>query len=309
MSPGGRDLFRPRAGLTLPLCGLHFVFFFLAAADPAKTLAIFGFEPSRALVAPWSFVTYQFLHTGPLSLFFGALGLWFLGSALEEEWGTREYLVFWLVATLGGSLSAWALGARLTSDPYVVPVSMLFAFAVTWPDVQFLVFFVVPVKVKWLAWITAALLVFGFATDLAMGLGTALVRVIGAASGFLWFLARREGKSRARRAVFHAATVVKAVGTLRQDGALEKRNRELFPRVEELRNAVRLAQGGELAEGQRTFRSQVERLVVSGVNVCKPVDFKGDRDGVCLKCEGFAECSLRYVGGEPDEIVVRNREG
>jgi hypothetical protein len=47
---------------------------------------------------------------------------------------------------------------------------------------------------------------------------------------------------------------------------------------------------------------------VPGVNVCKPVDFKGDRDGICVKCEGFAECSLRYVAGQPAEIVVKTRE-
>jgi hypothetical protein len=45
------------------------------------------------------------------------------------------------------------------------------------------------------------------------------------------------------------------------------------------------------------------------VNICKPVDFKGDKDGICIRCEGFAECSLRYVKGEPDEIVVKPRQG
>jgi len=43
------------------------------------------------------------------------------------------------------------------------------------------------------------------------------------------------------------------------------------------------------------------------VNICKPIDFKGDKDGICVKCEGFAECSLRYVAGQPAEIVVKDR--
>ncbi len=101
---GGRDLFAPKFGLTLPLCGLNFIFFLLIQMDPQRTLGLFAFLPDAALARPWTFVTYQFLNTGALGLFFGTLMLWFLGSALEAEWGTPEFTAFWLVATLGGSL-------------------------------------------------------------------------------------------------------------------------------------------------------------------------------------------------------------
>ena len=85
---GGRDLFAPKLGLTLPLCGLNFIFFLLIQMDPQKTLGLFAFVPDAALARPWTFVTYQFLNTTPFGLFFGTLMLWFLGSALEAEWGT-----------------------------------------------------------------------------------------------------------------------------------------------------------------------------------------------------------------------------
>ena len=112
----GRDLFAPKLGLTLPLCGFHFIFFFLAATDPRKTVGLFGFWPQHALEQPWGFLTFQFLHAGPMSLFFGAFALYILGIALEAEWGTGEYTAFWLVASLGASLSAWALGTPLLAD-------------------------------------------------------------------------------------------------------------------------------------------------------------------------------------------------
>jgi membrane associated rhomboid family serine protease len=312
----GRDLFGQKMGLTLPLVSLHFVFFFLVVADPAKTLAIFAFQPSHALIAPWSFVTYQFLHGGPVSLFMGTLSLWILGSALEAEWGTGEFTVFWLVATLGGSLSAWAVGTPLSSDPFVVPVSMLFAYAFLFPDMQFLMFFVVPVKVKWIAWVTVAFLVWGLLGDWSSrGLGPALVRLAGASSGFLFFWARHHGKHRATKAARLAVTAVREAGAARADEALEKRNRALFPEVEELRSARRSAAslgaagdqgaGGGLDVASKGIEAKLAGLVVTGVNVCKPVDFKGDQDLVCLRCEGFAECSLRYAAGAPKEISVR----
>jgi hypothetical protein len=90
-----------------------------------------------------------------------------------------------------------------------------------------------------------------------------------------------------------------------QDSVLEKRNRELFPRVEALRASEK---AGVEPPGGEGLRGELQRLVVPGVNICKPIDFKGDRDGICVKCEGFAECSLRYLSGEPPEIVVKKRD-
>ncbi len=302
----GRDLFAPKLGLTLPLCGLHFIFFFLFVTDPRKVAGLFGFWPQQALTQPWGFVTFQFLHSGPMSLFFGAFALYILGSALEAEWGTTEYTVFWLVATLGGSISAWALGTPLVSDPFVVPISMLFAYAFLFPATQFLVFFVIPVKVKWIAFFSAGVLGLAFFRDLfSFGAGPAFVRVLGAGAGFLYFWVRHHGRFKARKAAREAVVAVKTAAVVRQDEALEKRNRELFPRVEALRAAERT---GVESSGGEGLRSELTRLVVPDVNICKPVDFKGDRDGVCLKCEGFAECSLRYLAGQPTEIVVKKRD-
>ncbi len=303
----GRDLFAPKLGLTLPLCGLHFVFFLLLTMDPQKTAGLFGFWPQQALSQPWGFVTFQFLHGGPMSLFFGAFALYILGSALEAEWGTGEFTAFWLVATLGASLSAWALGTPLVSDPFVVPISMLFAYAFLFPETQFLVFFVIPVKVKWIAVFSAALLVLSFFRDLVtFGAGPAFVRILGAGAGFLFFWVRHHGRFKARRAALEAVAAVKTTAVQQKDDALERRNRELFPRVEALRQTERAGVEPPAGEG---LRKDLQKLVVPGVKICKPVDFKGDRDLVCLRCEGFAECSLRYLAGQPAEIVVRKKDG
>ena len=58
------DLFAPKLGLTMPLCGLHFIFFFLVKMDPVRTFTLFGFDPGTAFERPWTFLTYQFLHAG-----------------------------------------------------------------------------------------------------------------------------------------------------------------------------------------------------------------------------------------------------
>jgi membrane associated rhomboid family serine protease len=304
---GGRDLFAPKLGLTLPLCGFHFIVFFLSSADAVRTVSVFGMLPATALTRPWTFVTYQFLHASPLSLFFGTMILYILGSALESEWGTGEFAVFWIVATLGASLAAFVTGNALVSGGILTGISMLFAYAWLYPDVQFLIFFVVPVKVKWLAWIALAGLLWGFVqATLAGRPGIGFIQLAGAGAGFLYFWARHHGRFQARKAAQAAAVAVKTAGAVRSDAALERRNRELFPKVEDLRRATK---AGDPLPRQREFEADLRKLVVPGVNICKPVDFKGDKDGICVRCEGFAECSLRYVKGEPGEIVVKMRDG
>ncbi len=303
----GRDLFAPKLGLTLPLCGLHFVFFFLTTADPVRTVSLFGMFPATAFTRPWTFVTYQFLHAGPMSLFFGTMILYILGSALEAEWGTGEFAVFWLVATLGASLAAFVTGNPITSGGVLTGISMLFAYAWLYPDMQFLMFFVVPVKVKWLAWLALAGLLWGFLRAVLSGRpGLGFVQLAGAGAGFLFFWVRHHGRFQAKKAAQSAVVAVKSAGAVRADTALERRNRELFPRVEDLRRAVK---GGDPPPRAREFEAELRKLVVPGVNICKPVDFKGDKDGICVRCEGFAECSLRYVGGQPEEIVIKTRDG
>ena len=226
----GRDLFAPKLGLTLPLCGFHFIFFFLLKMNPEQTFGLFAFDPRTAFERPWSFVTYQFLHGEPFGLFFGTLVLYILGSALETEWGTGEFAVFWLVSTLGASLAALVTGSVLASGGVVTGASMLFAFAFLFPETQFLIFFVIPVKVKWLAWLAAAMLGWDFVKAILAGRpGAGFVTVAGAGAGFLFFWIRHHGRFKARKAAQTAVVAVKSAGAVRSDAALERRNRELFP--------------------------------------------------------------------------------
>ena len=303
---GRNDLFAPKLGLTMPLCGLHFIFFFLVKMDPVRTFTLFGFDPGAAFERPWTFLTFQFLHQEAFGLFFGTLVLYILGSALEMEWGTAEFTIFWLVSTLGASLAALVTGNVLLSGGVLTGASLLFAYAYLFPDMQFLIFFVIPVKVKWLAWLAVAMLAWGLLqATLAGRPGAGFVNVAGAGAGFLFFWIRHHGGTRAKKAAKLAVVAVKSAGAVREDAALERRNRELFPKVEDLRRAT--LGGGDPPPRQREFEAELRKLVVPGVNLCKSVDFKGDKDGICVTCEGFAECSLRYVAGQPAEIVVKTR--
>ena len=113
-------------------------------------------NPSRLLTQPWTIVTYAFTHTAVLHFLFNMLGLFFLGPPLEDRWGGRAFLRFYLVAALGGAVFSLFLPGSVLGASAAIN-GLLLAWALIWPDAQIFLFGVIPVKVKWLALATVVL--------------------------------------------------------------------------------------------------------------------------------------------------------
>jgi membrane associated rhomboid family serine protease len=56
------------------------------------------------LFRPWQFVTYMFLHADLSHIFSNMLALWMFGSVLENLWGPKRFLTFFMVCGLGAAL-------------------------------------------------------------------------------------------------------------------------------------------------------------------------------------------------------------
>lgn len=112
----------------------------------------------------WRLVSFVFLPpltTNPIYVALEIYLLYWLGSALERTWGSFKFTVYFLLGIVG----AW-LGCLITSSAgnTALYYSLFFAFAYLYPETQLLLFFVLPVKVKWLGWISAALYLFQWVT-------------------------------------------------------------------------------------------------------------------------------------------------
>ena len=57
-----------------------------------------------SLFQPWQLVTHMFLHGGFSHIFFNMLALWMFGAVLENVWGSKRFLVFYLICGLGAAL-------------------------------------------------------------------------------------------------------------------------------------------------------------------------------------------------------------
>ena len=162
----------------------------------------------------WRLVTFVFvpayssLRDAIWMVFFLYL-YYMIGTVLEREWGTAKFSLYYLsgvlLTLLTAILTSLITGVDVTlggNGTYYVNLSMFFAFAMLYPDTQFLLFLIIPVKVKWLAWLDAAVFLFGSVGSLLGGdiLG-ALLPFIAILNFFVFFWIRITDEFAFRRGI------------------------------------------------------------------------------------------------------------
>ena len=159
----------------------------------------------------WRIVTFM-IWPPSSSLFFNLLAIYLyynLGITLERVWGTFRFNVYFFMGILGHVLAALLI-YLLTGNVYLLTTdylnfSLFFAFAATFPDMQFYLFFAIPIKAKWLAIFDGAYFLYG----LMFGGKADRIAIIMSLLNFLiYFLMTRGGKYNPkeirRKQQFHA---------------------------------------------------------------------------------------------------------
>lgn len=111
----------------------------------------------------WRAITFVFIPFSGGSILSVVLGIyftWFVGTALEKEWGDFRYTLYFLLGMVGTVLACLLTG--VTASTYCLSLSLLLAFAMLYPEVQLLLFFFIPIRVKYFGVFAAVLWVFSF---------------------------------------------------------------------------------------------------------------------------------------------------
>ena len=129
--------------------------FFLGDLLAPGLLSPLALYPVGAGFWPWQIGTYAFLHGSFNHLFFNMLGLWMFGGELEHVWGQRRFLQFYAASVVAAALTQLLVNALLGSNLPTVGASgglfgLLLAFAMIFPNRVILLFFVIPMKAKYL---------------------------------------------------------------------------------------------------------------------------------------------------------------
>ncbi len=205
-SPVGADYFGwrpPRTGIIRTLLITNLGIWMLATLTGSERLLfpIFGLVPdyfiSRLMI--WQPVTYMFLHAGFWHVAMNMFVLWMFGSELEERWGARYFLRYYLITGVGAGLITVLFSAGSTIP--VVGASgaiygVLLAYGTAFPDRQVYIYFMLPVRVKYFVGFLA---VVAFMASIQSGSST--VSHLTHLSGMLigWAFLRATGKSRQPR--------------------------------------------------------------------------------------------------------------
>lgn len=105
----------------------------------------------------WRIVTFiiQPPSSSPIFMLIALYFYYMLGSSLERTWGAFRFNVYFFSGVLFHVIAALIVylltGISLPLGTGYLNLSLFFAFAALYPNMEFLVFFMIPVKVKWLA--------------------------------------------------------------------------------------------------------------------------------------------------------------
>lgn len=128
----------------------------------------------------WRIISWVLIPptTNPISLLFLVLLYYSLGTALERTWGTFRYNVYIFSGILFTVIAVFVLygvffalygtevplsSIGLVSTNYIT-MSIFLAFAAIYPDMEVLLYFVLPIKMKWMALVYAVMALYYFIT-------------------------------------------------------------------------------------------------------------------------------------------------
>lgn len=174
------------AGLVICMINPMFYFRYLSLAP---SMIVHKFQIWRLV----SFLVWPPVSSGnivSLILFnFFMISLYYsVGSTLERIWGTFRFNVYFLFGVLGNILAAFFLYA-ITGRDYLLSTqylnaSLFLAFAVTFPDMHFYLYGILPVKAKWLGLFDGAIFLLNF----LIGGAAKKVEIVVSLLNFLVFL-------------------------------------------------------------------------------------------------------------------------
>ena len=131
-----------------------------------------GFNPGNMFSLLWFAMSTLFYY--------------YIGNALERQWGSARFTMFYGLGVVLNLVLGFAL--HIPVNMFHVNMSMFFSFATLYPDMQVLLYGILPLKVKWLAWFDAAIFALDIIRAFSMGAWAfALLPVIALLNYFIFF--------------------------------------------------------------------------------------------------------------------------
>lgn len=164
----------------------------------------------------WRVITWVIYPPDTSDLFWFILAIVFfyypVGTSLERTWGTFRYTLYIfsgiLFTVIGAFLLHFITGGIVVIDgvpfllggsiysTYYISLSVFLAYAMSYPDMQLLLMFVIPIKMRWMAIVYGAIILFDMVSNIRKGYWFLIFPVVFSLLNFLLFYLGSKDMSR-----------------------------------------------------------------------------------------------------------------
>ncbi|MCP4568060.1 MAG: rhomboid family intramembrane serine protease [FCB group bacterium] len=229
---------------------------------------LLGLTPIRVLqdLSVYQLFTYMFLHstTSIFHILFNMLMLWMFGTEIEFTWGTRQFLKYYFLTGIAGGIFTIMFlpnSPAVTIGASAAIYGLLVAYAVMFPNRMILVFFLIPMRVKF-----AVLIFVGIEFLASMG-GSSdgvahLAHLGGAAIGFVYL--KLDWRL---RNIFRFLSPKRAFDSLRYRSKSRKMNKnrqeteEIMKRVDHILDKINDVGIENISEEERQFLGSASEIL------------------------------------------------
>ena len=154
-----------------------------------------GYGLSHWSFYPWQLISYQFMHGGFMHIFFNMFALWMFGMEVENLWGSKKFLIFYLMCGIVAGIFQLVF-PPLFNEPlgYTIGASgaifgVLIAFGMLFPNRYIFIWFLIPLKAKYFVALYVLIEFFSIPSggDIAH-----LAHLGGALAGFIYIMIDRK---------------------------------------------------------------------------------------------------------------------
>lgn len=253
----------------------------------------------------WQIFTYMFLHsTFSFShIFFNMYALLIFGVPIEQTWGSRRFLLYYFYCGAMAGVTILIINLISMGSGYYTPTigasgaifGLLLAFGFLFPNVEILLFFILPIRAKYLVILYGMLELY-----LELFGGHSSVSHIGhlggLLAGLLFFLVlkRRSISFRSRMISARSKRNMRGQGlvTEGQKGKMDVENTET--KINILKK-IRSSGYESLSDDEIQFIKYIDIMTDNEDVLCNKKDNKFYND-YCSDCENFNACFLKEVG-------------
>jgi membrane associated rhomboid family serine protease len=170
------------------------VFFQLFALQPLLDLNAIQ-TPISGPFFPWQLITYMFMHGSFGHLFFNMFALWMFGVELENIWGSKKFLIYYFITGIGAGLANILIAPLFADVAPTVGASgavygILVAFGMLFPNRNIYIYFLIPIKAKYLVILYMVIEVFYVGSQADSGIAH-IAHLGGAVVGFIYILSMK----------------------------------------------------------------------------------------------------------------------